>query len=429
MCDSSELGSMTEDEDRMAVEAHIRTLYILQDALKKKELLLAEPGRDYGPEASNVPFISPRLVEDLLEVLQQVVLLKQNQAEIGANYPTPSASVIGLPPDFWKRHENLRVFSRPGALIMAAACILENRYHGDKRLMEENGSSDANTGRVCEAFEAWMRHKGEYVDGSYICCGETSVHSVCEDSDLRLLLHCKMNEEQEDIAEASRWAALDVLCDARKKNLLVDTTHLMYLQQTHMGSVPLITRTLLENLILKLQVVTFKCDNKPRNETLSAYPDRRGQDVIYLCPFFWNQKNRLSLGSRLGTLILCASRMLGYRSLLDGSSPPEDPKELSADDICSAFESWMMHKQPYTEGSYPCCGETKGDSVCSYPCCGETKGDSVCSKSVMGEALRQDLPLVVKMMDGDDPRSCSRTVNWGTKLDADDGADHKQPLL
>ncbi|XP_056391845.1 uncharacterized protein LOC130284916 [Hyla sarda] len=380
-----ELGPLTEDEDRMVLEAQFRTLSILEDALKKTRWLLAEPGRDYGLQARNVPLISPELVEDLIQTLQQFEFLKYEKTKyeigIGALYPASSFPVIGLCSEFWQRHENLSFCSRPGSLIKTGAHILG--YHdSDKFWMEGNQRPVLGASRISEAFEVWMRHKGEYVNGSFVCCGEKSIQSVCENSDMRFALHCTLNEEQKDLAETTRKATLTILYDALNKELIVDDSHLIHLQGCAV-MLPLIPQTLLAKLIMKLEKVTFKCDSRPRHEAIFAYPGGKAQDVIYLCPLFWLQNERLRNGSRIGTLILCVSQMLGYRHVLDRTSNPEeptgpqDPHLLTADDICSAFECWMMHREPYTEGSYCCCGENNEISVCR--------------KSIMGTELRQCL--------------------------------------
>ncbi|XP_069591413.1 uncharacterized protein [Ranitomeya imitator] len=364
---------MAEDEDRTAVEALIITLNILHDALNKKGWLLAEPGRDYGQRAEKAPLICPQLVEDLIHTLQQIELLKHHttKSDIGAVYPIPGAPVVGLCQEFWLRHEDLRPCSRPGSLITAAACILG--YDDEIWIMArmEEDQRPVLRGRlICDAFEFWMRHKGNYVNGSYTCCGETSVYSVCEDSDMRFFLHSEMDEEQRTVAETSRKATLNVLTDVHRKGLVVDNSHL--LQPT--VSFPLISRTLLGDLVEKLRTVTFKCDKKPRNEILFAYP--APQDIVYLCPLFWKQKPRLDHGSQIGTLILCVAQMLGYRHILDGTSDAEEPMGvrkgtlLRADDICAVFETWMNHRKPYVEGSYSCCGENVQDSVCTESCMG-----------------------------------------------------------
>ncbi|KAM3916982.1 uncharacterized protein RB166_016155 [Leptodactylus fuscus] len=377
MSDGFELGSMSEDESRMAVEAHIRAINILEDALKKKEWLLAVPGRDYGQRAGNIPLICPQLVELLIQTLQKTELLKHNITKqkpgIGVIFPPPSAPVIGLYSEFWESHENLGPCSRPGTLIKAAAYTLGyHECYEESWVMAgggDNWRSVLSAGHICEAFEVWMRHPGEHVAGSYTCCGETSEHSVCEDSKMRLFLHAIMDEEQKELAETSRRATLEILFDTRTKELFVDICSIDV--ETTMVTSPLITRTLLDDLINQLQRVEFKCDNKPRNETVFAYPDAREKNVIYLCPFFWKQSDRLSCGSRPGTLILCASIMLGYSHMLDGTSNPgehtgrQERELLKADDICAAFECWMKHREPYKEGSYSCCGEKKKDSVCT----------------------------------------------------------------
>ncbi|XP_066433461.1 uncharacterized protein [Eleutherodactylus coqui] len=382
---------MTEIENRMAVEAHIRTLTILHDALNKKGLLLAEPGRDYGLQAASIPLICPQLVEDLIQTLRQVEFLKYNPKQdedgVGAIYPASSAQVIGLYKGFWKRHENLKNVSRPGALIKAAALILGYHDYDQSWLtagLEEDGRLVLTANHICEAFEIWMGHKGKYMNDSYTCCGETSEHSVCELSDMRYFLHCKIDEEQKEIAENSRKATQKILFDAWNKGLIVDDGLLIRLQQA-METVPLITTSLLADLMKKLDMVTFKCDNKPKNEVLNAYPGDPEKSVMYLCPFFWKQSDQLWPGSRFGSLILCASQMLGYSHILETSSPKDptgqqkwDP--MTADDICAAFEHWMVHREPYVEGSYSCCGE-------------ENKY-SVCRESLMGLQLRERLPEV-----------------------------------
>ncbi|XP_044160176.1 uncharacterized protein LOC122945240 [Bufo gargarizans] len=252
-----ELGPMTEDEDSLAVEAQVRTLNILEDALNKKQWLLAEPGRNYGRRAADVPLICPQLVEDLIQTLQQVQLLKHYKTKLDDGvcsvYPIPSAPVIGLCMEFWKRHETLCFCSCPGTLIAAAACLLgyhdvdERRFRAE---MEEHQRPKLRASRICSAFEVWMSHKGKYVSGSYTCCGEKSIHSVCEDSDMRFFLLCIMDEEQNDLAETSRKTTLKILLDARDKRLVVDDEGLIRQRQAAV-TFPLITRNLLEELIKK----------------------------------------------------------------------------------------------------------------------------------------------------------------------------------
>ncbi|KAM4025846.1 uncharacterized protein ACNLHF_026271 [Anomaloglossus baeobatrachus] len=378
MSDYFELGPMAEDEDQMAVESHIITLNILCDALNKKGWLLADPGKDYGPRAVDAPLISPQLVEGLIQTLQQVQLLKHHKTktdldDIAEVYPVPGAPVIGLCQEFWQRHENLRPCSRPGILITAVAHIL-GHSDGDNddddadqcwTRKKEDHRSVLRSHRIGDAFELWMRHEGNYVNGSYTCCGETSVYSVCEDSNMRFFLHSELAEEQRTVAETSRKATLNVLYDVYKKGLFLDEDHLL---RSSPGLFPLITSTLLGDLIKMMRKATFKCDKKPRNELLFAYS--APHDIVYLCPLFWKQKPRLGYGSQIGTLILCSAQMLGYTHILNGTSNPKEPTRsregnlLTADDICTVFEVYMNHRETYTEGSYSCCGENAEDSVC-----------------------------------------------------------------
>ncbi|XP_075034779.1 uncharacterized protein LOC142097085 [Mixophyes fleayi] len=361
-----QLGSMTA-EDRTVTEAKARTLCILNDALNKKDWLLVETGAEDEQMKvfGDCPVISTELVDNLITTLQNVTILKDDNPEDGdafaTVYPTPNNIVIGLCRAFWLRKKYLDCSSCPGAFILIAASILGYRTERFKEHTQHPLTADG----ICAAFEIWMNHRGIYHNGSYSCCGETSRDSVCEASPMRLSLFC-LSDEQKKLAQEIKQTTLKILLDAQKKHLLVDKPDIPDAVQS-MTDCPLITSDLVRKLIIKLQHTTFEGDVRPRTKGVIAYVCPKFINVIYLCPLFWKEKEYLGYGSRPGTIILHVAHMLGYRHILN--SDPEETKQhnmrvLTADGICNAFEFWMNHQKPYTDGSYPCCGETERDSVC-----------------------------------------------------------------
>lgn len=180
-----EFVNMTKDEERMAVEAHIRALVILEDALKKKDwLLLGEESEHKTRKESNpgCPFLHQQLVMDLIHKLQDVQLLEDGGLNMEADLAIVYASSgdVVLCQSFWERSEYLGLGSRPGALILAASHSLgymDHPWGTDHATLTPSG--------ICSAFEIWMNHDGVYENGVYACCGEKVRDSVCEQSCMR----------------------------------------------------------------------------------------------------------------------------------------------------------------------------------------------------------------------------------------------------
>ncbi|XP_063284637.1 uncharacterized protein LOC134570636 isoform X2 [Pelobates fuscus] len=207
-----------------------------------------------------------------------------------------------------------------------------------------------------------MNHRENYVDGSYSCCWETSRDSVCEKSE--------MSEKIRDFKQRSKSRnkrpvdkvterTLLILADAldKRHSLLVDKPEELR-QRKRFQNVPLISPSLVQNLIDKLQTEEVESIEisywKSYNESLN---------IINLTPSFYRQREYLGLGSLPGTLIYEASHALGYAYLV-ASTECDAGNSLSAYDICCAFEIWMNHQGDYKDGAYTCCGERSRDSVC-----------------------------------------------------------------
>ncbi|KAM5152712.1 uncharacterized protein ACMZJ9_010839 [Mantella aurantiaca] len=405
---------MTENQERMAVEAHVRALVLLQDAMKKKARLLLvkemehEKKRELDPDC---PFLDQQLVLNLIDKLQEVQLLKDGnlakEATMVHVIPYPDSVSIILCQSFWEGKEHLDLWSRPGALILAAAHILGYRDYP----MDKYDVGTLKASEICAAFEIWMNHDGIYENGVYTCCGEEVRDSVCEESRMSCSLLPYIPESDETYL---KQATLDILLDSQKKCLLVELTEepqaLLITPKF-----PIITISLVQDLIRKLKEVKFKCDRRP-NSMKIAYTNPKTRNVIYMCPLFREEKDYLCQGSHLGTIILHAAQLLGYRYHLDGAtegntsyatvqhykrstsptslvetinqnfhnhnsdsalscpsnigssllnkSETSSNNETTADMICAAFEMWMSHKGNYENGSYTCCMETSRHSVC-----------------------------------------------------------------
>lgn len=406
---NGQIVDMTEDEDTMAVEAHVRALVLLEDALKKKEWLLLDREIEYEKSQElnpNCPFLHQQLVLNLFHKLQEVQLLK-NGDSAGKTYvyPNPDSVNIFLGQSFWESKEYLDQWSRPGTLILAASQILGYR----------NVAGTLTASDIYAAFETWMNHNGIYKNGIYTCCGEALRDSVCKESSMSHSLLPYMNEfDETDLKKAT----LDILWDCQKKCLLVE--HIEKPQALlAIPEFPIITTSLVQELIEKLKQVKFKCDTRADK---IAYTDPRTRNIIYVGNHFWKQKDYLSSGSRLGTIILYVAQLLEHPHLFDGATkditsettvehqgsnsprsfqeplnesihnhdrdPPlplknSTPSNIgdslfnksksetygkckhTADTICAAFEKWMSHKGSYENESYTCCMETARHSVCN----------------------------------------------------------------
>ncbi|XP_072272905.1 uncharacterized protein [Pyxicephalus adspersus] len=329
---------------------------------------------------------------------------------VSAFYPDPNNDVVVLCKLFWETKELLDRSSRPGALILATARVLGYRSNRMGKYKVSLTASD-----ICDAFEIWMNHDGVYQNGIYSCCGEKARDSVCEKSWMSFYLLPYMNESHEiDLKQAT----LAILLDSQKKGLLVGSPKATFPHTIH--EFPIITTSLVEELINKVRQVKFKYDTRA-DSVHKAYTDPKFSNIIYVCPLFWEGRDHLCQGSRPGTIILYVAQLLGYQNVLCGvtedfteqqhnmsdlpsslseisdtdikdmnspfsgatvgegclsqRSKTSDKKEITAVAICYAFEVWMNHKGSYENGLYTCCMESARYSVCD--------------KSVMRECVKE----------------------------------------
>ncbi|CAH2223456.1 acyl- dehydrogenase [Pelobates cultripes] len=377
-------NNQSEDEQKQAEEAKQRTLFILTDALKKKDHLLVEKPEDLSELSRHlplIPIISANLVQQLIDELQKVSFKKnispRNDRTVAYVYSNLSDRVIYLCPLFWKQSESLDFNSRLGTLIHEVAHFLGYHDSVPKSLTDKTGNITLNnetvkltTYDIELAFGLFMSHRGTYTDGAYSCCGEKSRDSVCEHS----LVSYVISEDEEKQAEEAKRRTLNILTDALKKkdHLLVEKPEELSELSRHL---PLISPNLVQQLIDELQKVSFKKNKSSRNDRTVAYVYSSLSDrVIYLCPLFWKQSESLDIKSRPGTLIHEVAHFLGYddsvpKSLTDKTGNitlNNETVKLNTYDIELAFGLFMSHCGTYTDGAYSCCGEKSRDSVCEH---------------------------------------------------------------
>ncbi|XP_036431812.1 uncharacterized protein LOC118811595 [Colossoma macropomum] len=151
------------------------------------------------------------------------------------------------------------------------------------------------------------------------------------------------------------------------------------------------TKEFLQELLAKLNEVSFKEDTDPEeNKTIAYVIPSEKDDVVYLCEQFWSAEDTLCEESKPGTLIHEVSHLLGtvditydhltvelyeqYGTLLGRSQPfkdkdgkvyyREEVAQVNASCLEHEFETVINHEETYTNGRYPCCGETRKNSVC-----------------------------------------------------------------
>ncbi|CAH2305325.1 Peptidyl-Lys metalloendopeptidase [Pelobates cultripes] len=380
----SDESVLSEDEQKQAEEAKQRTLFILTDALKKKDHLLVEKPEDLSELSRHlplIPIISANLVQQLIDELQKVSFKKnispRNDRTVAYVYSSLSDRVIYLCPLFWKQSEFLDINSRPGTLIHEVAHFLGYDDSVPKSLTDKTGNIILNnetvkltTYNIELAFGLFMSHCGTYTDGAYSCCGEKSRDSVCEHS----LMSSMISEDEQKQAEEAKRRTLNILTDAlnKKDHLLVEKPEELSELSRHL---PIISPNLVQQLIDELQKVSFKKNISLRNDRTVAYVYSNLSDrVIYLCPLFWKQSEFLDINSRPGTLIHEVAHFLGYddsvpKSLTDKTGNiilNNETVKLTTYDIELAFGLFMSHCGTYTDGAYSCCGEKSRDSVCEH---------------------------------------------------------------
>ncbi|XP_036431813.1 uncharacterized protein LOC118811596 [Colossoma macropomum] len=151
------------------------------------------------------------------------------------------------------------------------------------------------------------------------------------------------------------------------------------------------TKEFLQELLAKLNEVSFKEDTDPEENETYAYV-KPSDDIVYLCEQFWSAPNTLCEDSKPGTLIHEVSHLLGttdvsyehltveiyedYGTLLGKSQCVKDINgkdyhreevfQVNANCLEHEFETIINHEQVYSNGRYQCCGETKKNSVCKH---------------------------------------------------------------
>ncbi|OCT60961.1 hypothetical protein XELAEV_18046987mg [Xenopus laevis] len=144
------------------------------------------------------PLIPLKLVQDLIINLLSVTFRKRYNLNHETFYVLPHSDeiIMYLKPEFWQQNEMLECGCRPGTLILELSQFL-----GYKRYLKEpaNEGQENETQQqphkfpltafnICWVFETWMSHRGSYL-GSYPCCGEESMDSVCALSHLAIFLN------------------------------------------------------------------------------------------------------------------------------------------------------------------------------------------------------------------------------------------------
>ncbi|XP_025050421.1 uncharacterized protein LOC106723176 [Alligator sinensis] len=203
---------LTEDKARIAEAARQSALEILRDAVKKKDRVLMETPRDLISCDSAEPsfwmeryaVLKEKRVRDLISVLEEAKFMGDPSAQqlYAYVYSKSVDKTIYLCPLFWEAPSHLARGSQPGLLIREASHFLGARYIAEepdsidvacKGLLVKNNSTDPdspkflplvnavlNANNIEYEFEVTLRHRGDYEQGRYSCCGEPARSSVCE---------------------------------------------------------------------------------------------------------------------------------------------------------------------------------------------------------------------------------------------------------
>ncbi|XP_053327469.1 uncharacterized protein LOC128501852 [Spea bombifrons] len=321
----------SEVPDNLHESAKEIALGILRDVPKNKDdVLFHIPEYRWLLQEGKCPASGQDLAERQIEELQQVTFLKgdkENKSVTdGSVGPISSGPVIYIVPAFHYQYLGKR--SRPRDLIRGVSGFLPRTKQRSPETGPETGIARPDRGeRAGDRFRSRSKE---------------------------LILLSKTRER-----------TLRILNDAlnKKDDLLVENAEDL-LQQRRFRKVPLISPSLVENLIATLKKVTF-CKDRP-DEMRRGHANEKTREKGHLGPQFWVQNKYLGLGSRPGTLILETARFLGYELF---PAPKEDGagksgRSLTAYDVCWAFETWMNHDGFYTNNEYSCCGERARDSVC-----------------------------------------------------------------
>lgn len=211
----------------------------------------------------------------------------------------------------------------------------------------------------------------------------------------------ELSADNMDIAKTAKQAAEEILRDALKKRDRVlckgALWNFKYLNECEkncdhalpfMKRYATVTYKFTEKLLRVMSKIKFKQSENPDYETDIAYviPGDKTY-TVHLCPLFWKAPSGLAFDSQPGTLIHEVSHFLGTKDVLyadqdmqvaafgiihpslcgDGEHTMEDARlmYLNANSVEYEFEVTINHKEPYSSGSYGCCGETRVNSVCS----------------------------------------------------------------
>ncbi|XP_059583533.1 uncharacterized protein LOC132250424 [Alligator mississippiensis] len=204
--------SVPKGKTRIAETAWQSALEILRDALKKKDRVLMETPQDLISCDSEQPsfwmeryaVVTEKRVRDLISVLEEVKFMEDLSKKNAYAYVYPKSrdKTIYLCPLFWAAPRHLDKDSQPGTLIHEASHFLGTRdityepfsfYVTCRGVMVKNNSTDPdspkflplvtavlNANNIAFEFELTLRHRGDYKEGRYSCCGETARNSVCE---------------------------------------------------------------------------------------------------------------------------------------------------------------------------------------------------------------------------------------------------------
>ncbi|KAI4872101.1 hypothetical protein NFI96_030973 [Prochilodus magdalenae] len=205
----------------------------------------------------------------------------------------------------------------------------------------------------------------------------------------------KLSEEKKRIVDEAKEATLQIVQDAIDKQCYGSPVSFYYSCSEPVDShtfccIP--TKEFLQKILAKLNEVSFKEDTNPDNINTFAYTNCPGEDTVYMCELFWSAPKHLCKDSQPGILIHEISHRLGtidvsykyltvelyeeHGTLLGKSQCVEDDNgkdthreevlQVNADSLEYEFETIINHKEEYSNGRYPCCGETKINSVCKH---------------------------------------------------------------
>jgi len=221
---TSHLKTLSADNKCIAERAKRAAEEILRDALRKRDHVLCAGGSTENLEKlcknkcekncehpihfmKRYAIVTNTFAERLLSVMSQIKFKQDESLEMedvfAYVYPDDKTYTVHLGGSFWKAPSNLAFDSQPGTLIHEVSHFLgtDDVTYADKDIpvaafgilhpprakdgehtMEVAGHMFSNANSVEHEFEVTINHKEPYSSGSYACCGETRVHSVCSNS-------------------------------------------------------------------------------------------------------------------------------------------------------------------------------------------------------------------------------------------------------